>query len=712
MPKLSRQDLDRALAKSEYTDSQKDQIRAEWAKQYTRERIDSVKRGIEALPDPLRFTAKLAGTVGAGVASYGDEALFGIPSKVAAAATSPITALARGVPLGEAYQANRETIGEFLGGHPVASGAGRIAANFAPTPISAVGTLGGRLAGMQKLAKGAAESFEAGRLGLAAAKQMASAWTGAAGAIALTGAVEGAVESGKEGVAKSIRDTFDTLTSPNLTTALTTALGLVPTAGRWLSKSDAETIKMIEAGKRLIPGFKPSAAEYQDKHSFVGSAIDYLSKTPAGRYFASQWLRRNYYEPMREAVTDLRKAFGSGDQTRDLQEAAKGVRELVGGGVDVSGRLTPGSLQTRAATAGHVGFGAGGNAPVEHRKLTAIGKALDYLDARRTAQFGTEGARGEELSAVMSDARNLLSKLQYVPETKSTNITVQMLDNLRQRLGDIAGFGSEVWGKAGAAKAFSRADAREARKLYHVLRAVEQQSSPHVDKALNAIRALRVEARKIGPLMAQGQLDDIPILARTFEAKDFRQRWAAMERQMPTETIQALRGAYLGDFLDVVTRYADGKLGKVYFSAPSVDALWSGQTRFRREVFDAVLGSENREKIWEMAQASWAVRQGFGRAEGSETAGRMIFAQEAKDARELAEAAEEFITNPVLTNSLWRTVIGKVGGMAFAKSVLDGKIGQALIRASEGQPLGAQTSVPRTALGTQEIQQQLLGNRQ
>src|SRR5690606_12579130 len=102
------------------------------------------------------------------IANLGNQAALGAPAAAVSAALAPLTAMNRGVGLGEAFQLNRNLSNLALGANPTAQTVGTLGAFLNPSsPASRVAQAGFRAAGGARLAQAAASAPTLGQAAIA-----------------------------------------------------------------------------------------------------------------------------------------------------------------------------------------------------------------------------------------------------------------------------------------------------------------------------------------------------------------------------------------------------------------------------------------------------------------------------------------------------------------------------------------------------------------
>jgi hypothetical protein len=274
-------------------------------------------------------------------------------------------------------------------------------------------------------------------------------------------------------------------------------------------------------------------------------------------------------------------------------------------------------------------------------------------------------------------------------------VTWSMLEEIRQQVGDIAQY--ERMAKAGGLSATGIAprDGREARVIYRALRsAYRAEQTGTLDAAMRDISELRGLERSLRPIAnVADQGDAIQRANAIFTAQDFQTRWTTAQRMLRTDQVDAIRGAYLADFLEEVSLWRGNAATPHRALSESAIRDLTGATakgKFRREVFDRVLPGV-RQEFEEIGRISGMVMRGIGRAEGSPTARRLQDMDLVTAGTQLPGMAVDAVKDPGTGWILAQHVLKPVGLFWLASSIVNGRVAKAL----DGLATGA-TVVPPT----------------
>jgi len=611
-----------------------------------------------------------------------------------AAVRAPLTAARRDIGLRDAFELNRQEGSMILEARPVSAAAGSLAGFFTPgSGGKKIAEAGFKAFGGGKLASAAAAETNTGRMII---KQLGSAFTGGAGSITAVNVTQGVF--GEKSASETVMETLGMVTSPT-NIALSAGGGGLASLAR--SVPDQPLLKLIETGKRLLgPRFTPTPDMYRREEGAIASLLDSLSVTAMGRRAKAKYLRDAVYEPFKASVETLRRAITP--RARGRASFRKREEATAGAARDI--RALDDILEAKMTAAGRAGFGEAARRgdQVSRSQAAHLLRAMRELNKQARAAKNTRGPRGSKISGALYAKGERLGSLRRVIHdanlaTKNGgewNLTPQMLDNIRKRLSPIAKFKARPGDRE-----FSDRDVNEAKTMYRLIREVEAQASPPVDRALAAIDELRSLRNTLKPLAgALETADDIQLVRSMFTAKDFSRRWPVVEGQLSQLQIQRIRGAYYADFVEEMALMRGVRdRGEFLFSANKMDdAFSSPSSPFRRTVFDAVLPGVRKE-VHDLARISDLVMKTAGRAEGSQTAGRAAnMALASGIAHQIGQIPTAF-KDPVVASNMLRFTLGIAGTLVTAEQLLTGRLAKALNMAASGLPVQPGQVLPAAA---------------
>lgn len=609
-----------------------------------------------------------ASTPFSAVANYGNTTIPGVASTAAAALTAPVTAVSRGVGLRDAFGLNKDLADLALGANRAGQTIGTMAAYFTPTPISKVSQLAAGAAGADKLAKIAANSSNMSRsvaLQIVSGAAAGGAATAATELASLPGRALGG-ESVVDATSESIRRTVQGL-------AMGAAMGGVVGLARAPLTQDAraaqDLIKRAKASRILKANFEPTPDMLRDPEGAVAGTVDTIGRSVTGRRQLQSWLSDHFYRPLQEWNQRMRARVGATDLADDTAAGAGAVRRLLVGEADDVGLL--------AARRQEIGQQALASArarriPIHPEGTIRVNRLMDALDQRAASLKESIPARGGRLGRIMKDTRSVLRG----------GANVAQLEELRQRLTPIANFDKA---RAGT-PLFSDRDVREAKRLYSAISLAMKKSDGVVKSAMVDMQQVRQAERSLREVVRNANLgDDKQLLDAVFQAANFQRRWATITRQLPQERVQALRGAYLAEFLDSMAVHRGTAIRpKDALGWAALRKNLDGSGKFRREVFDAVLGPSVRAELEDASRVSDLVLRTVGRHEGSQTAGREATMQVFEAGQEMLSTGAMMGANPSMFQIASNKVLGLAGLAALYSGLLNGRIARFLNEMASG----------------------------
>jgi len=637
--------------------------------------------------------ARAGSLVSAGL-NFGNTVGLGAPSAAAAGITAPLTAVKRGISLGDAFDLNRAQGDLLLGASPTSQTVGTVAAFFTPgSAAKGAANLGFKAAGGERLAKLAADSTH---LGKSALLQLSSAMAGSAGAITAINVGEGVFD--ERSATDVAGDILGQVTSPTNIALAAGSAGLVSTIR---ARPDRAAVELVNKARNILPGFRATPDMLRPEGGFFSGIIDSISVSPAGRRAVAKYLSTAVYKPLGAAVSAMRGAVtprGAGRRGEDLTEAAaKDIRRLL---VSPRGKAGEGVIGKRIAAAGDRGFAEAARAGdvVPRSQAAHLLRTFRALEKRAKDAAGTEGAHGSEYSGVIKNLRGAIKEAgKSMRSGGEWNLTPQMLDNLRQRLAPIAKFDAN----RGGAVPIGARDIRDAKRMYRAVREVQRRSSPPIDNALKDIKELRdlnAAFRPIDKLARTG--DDIDLVRGMFSAPDFLNRWKAATRLLKADQLQRIRGAYLAEFLEELTlQRGIGNKGEFLLNERLMLKMFRGKSggrQYRKKVFDTILPGV-REEITGLSAISDLVMRTAGRAEGSATARRTMDAAVLAGAFDTAKMAVSAVRDPGLGKVVVGRLLGAAGIFGFTETLLNGRLANIINRAASGGTLQPGRSLPAAA---------------
>lgn len=619
----------------------------------------------------------VAGSVGPAIstlANYGNTAAGTLPAAAVAAGTAALGASDfPNASFADRYQLNKQKIDLALGASPTAATVGKVGAMLAPTPINAAAKLGFAAAGGTALASQAAQE---GSLAMTFAKQAASAILGGAGATVASDIPGDVVKvvSGEQSTGDTIRAEIGAAANP---VNVAVGLGIAGLASLPRALATPAAVSLVQKAKNLIPNFKPTGDMYRDPSSFTSGVVDALSKTSAGRAAATSWLDENFYKPMSDSIASLKTAWGIGtsaDAAAAREQGAGGVRSLL----PVQGSI--GSLGEKAIDIGRTRI-ATDPAMVDHARITALAGVIDAMDTKAANLLGSEGPNSAAFLRLKRNIRDVAQMGMPAP--------IGVLENWRQTLGDMANFEKLSGGQQSLLPNLKARDIREAKSLYGAVRDIMRGASAQTDQALEDIRAIRDQQRALSQIANVANLgDDKQLADAVFSAPNFQERWKTLSSVLPNDRLQALRGDYLGRFLEEVS------LQRGFATDPKQALSLAAMRRltgpnstgpFRQEIFDRVLGPSVRQELFDRGMVSdMVLRSGVGRAEGSQTASRQDALRMVDSFTNLAASGSGVLGLP--SRALYG-VLGFAGRLGLANSIINGRLATFLNNMATGVPV-------------------------
>jgi len=659
-------------------------------------------------------TSNLPSPVSAYV-NRGNTAGLGIPAAAAAAVTAPVTALASGydVGLGDAYALNRQKLDMLMGASPASATVGSISAFFGKpnvrslkdiakaggeinSPIAAIASKGFEMAGGQRLAELAAVGKAPGSKWIG---QMLSAFAGSAGAITAMNVAQ--YPFGEQSAGEVVGRTIDQIKDP-LNVLGAAVGGAAGAAARQVV--DVPTRNLMQQAERLL-GTKASPDQYRDPQGFVAFLTDSMAKSATGRAAVAAFTREKFFDPMNKALDGIAKTVGLTnwrDTSRVAGKAGASIRALVE--TDAAGNPAPGSLVGQAQKATRDAFatpnaqyGTEGGVPVPAQALRSLVNEFDRLRAVEAARAGPLARqRSGEWSRTLDKFKGIVDQA----EKTGTTIPAQGLANLMQHFRDFADFGSsKVRGTVGR-----ELEKFEAGHLYDFSRKVLGQTSTTLDNGYRLAADLHSTARQLESIVKTDDMTDLGALMATVKAPDFAKMWPTLRNRMGADAVDYFRGAYLGEFLArVAVQRGTATKPQQALNLSAMNDLWAGRRgrEFSRDIFDAVVGRETRGalKFHGMVSDNF-LRSGIGRAEGSQTAGRIDFAEHTRDS---LQVAKDIATGNFREAAIGATgkALGLAGKFGLINSILNGSLREGLIKASTGKPVTpwSQAAAPVAAAG-------------
>ncbi len=719
--KLPREQVETLLAEQTRQFDEIDRAPIEQRKQQIREQARAARETARAKAPITGVT----GNIGSAIANRVNTAAFGLPQTAAAALAAPYMAHKLGSGLGEGFQFGREMIGDVLESSPVGATVGKLAAFTGPggRVSRALGPSAARAAtdaafiaaGGQKLAQAAARMDHFGKR---AATQIAAAYAGGTAASSLIQGVEGLQD--ERSLTEVGTDILQTAMSP-LNVGLSVGLGTAAAGVR--AKMDPETRRLLALARQRLPGFRPTP-DMERPGSFWSGLVDYLRISPTGRTTAGKVAQEAVWDPMRAAVRRLKATSGaSGNVARDIETAAGSVKRLL------PGEGMRGEIKERIKQLGEAGV-AGSEAAgetVSGSSWQIMGRAIEQIRARADRKRGAEGAHSAAFSAILDDlwsvargprrqtpihqrtAGQQAYGKQFPSQPFVAGITqgdpkapLVALEEIRQRLGALANFDERFKVPGGP----TSRDVRDARILYGVTRAVIGRNSPqHLGQALEDIKQLRSFEKAFAPMAQVANVgDDVQIVEAMATRPDFRHRWPEYLKKTTLPEQQAMRGAYAARMMEEVFLGMDlGKplAGQRILSRKNRlnELLRHGSSPYRREVVDRILGPAFRQELEDIAEVSTMVAKSpLIRAEGSETAGRLLFDQTVVSAaRELPSATSDIIRGigGAKMGLITQKVLGLTGLVWLARNVTQGRLSQILAKGMTQDPfLAGSAAIP------------------
>jgi hypothetical protein len=467
--------------------------------------------------------------------------------------------------------------------------------------------------------------------------------------------------------------------------------------------------------KKIAPGFQQDPG-FLFQHGTAQHMMRWLSNSPIGSKTIRRFYERAYLEPISNAVEDMTHEISGVSPPL----AGPAVRSAVGGAGERSGKVQRkiNSLQKPA-------FAQEGKLVISVAQQDRVLAGLAAMNAQRALELGSRGARGGDLSRLMSSIQKLgmtarraafnasapkvrrggvnpasPAAIQAASDKQNAGrISVQVYENLKKTADGIAQFEAQA-ASAGPFKAYSKADVQEARLLRALLSRAERETSPLVDRALTASQPLRALQAELRPLVGTARVgDDAALLQQIFQGKGPLRRVRALHQVLEPDQAQSLAGTYFGDFLADVSKRAGG------YNGPKARELWSASSgKYRAELFDTVIGAGDaaagkayREVLTDIFETTDRASRSIGASEGSPTAGRLQSSMIAGEAVHSIETLHDIFADPrIIFNKL-----EQAGGAAFAfatlNSALDGRLSLQLERLATGLPTNAGARLPLAA---------------
>jgi len=646
-------------------------------------------------------------TIRSSLLSYLDQATFGLGPRVVGTFSTN-----RGIRMDMRLQAAREA--------SLAGLAGSIAAGFGPTAPGRLALGAGRL-GAAPLATLAARAGSAGTtLGrnLGTAAQFGAA---AMGGTAATGALLATDLSGDVDLRKTIRETAGSLDPSTLPGALNvgqaTLTALLGRYGRAVPnrRRMADLARLEElSGKKMPRAPADLLRDPADDLLEIASTQGQLANLPFMKRAAARAVR-DVVGRMNAAVETIWARSGARRLRSAEARAVSGIRAL-------RGRVEPSSRLMQEAKAGEAAaFATAGDlSPRQVATLRDTVQGLLYgleppsgrFAMRRVIQGAgrlqlREGARikADPLSTGLgSKGVDFVEALDNAVKKKRP-VSVQMIEDFRQALRDRAKL-AEIQAKTGAGF-FSDTDRVFGHWMEQAIREVERQAAPQVTRAAAAhagLARLRERLPEVETLQPQAVFNQL-LSGKTDPVVNLR-TW--MKRSTRPEQ-QAVLGWYFEEFLSKVTPIADDASDLV--SETAAQRLWRNpKSIFQKRVFDEMFGGpQARDDFAVLSRISSRVRAGFGRAEGSPTAGRGAVAALGAGAvgatvLTATTAWDLIVNNEGLSDSIVRR-LGTAGVSALAAAALQrssaslfgGRAAGALNRLATGQAITGAPRLPAAA---------------
>lgn len=603
----------------------------------------------------------------AGMMNFADQATFGAAPVIGGAlagAIRPDMTMGEGI---EDARLQLEALSQPTAGAKLGSAAGMIAGSFVG-PRAAVGRGSDIVASLPFVGR-AVQSSRLGR----GIFEIGKAATAAGAGVAASELIEGGI-AGRE--AEQIMDRIQT----GLMVAAPIAVGAGTLAASFRVKPsdiDEAGIRLLNRMRRVMPGFRPTP-DFLRQGSETQGVLRSLANVPGGRKMIGDYVSESIYRPMRETLEEMQRAVGP---AQGAQKAGRALADII----PPEGNRSFANL--RRGMMGQV-FRSEGGTPVTRDSWTSIMRALGDQNSKARKALGTEGARGRPMGDALGILRSVNRKMQAewraaeaAGRDPRINITVQHLENLRQQFGKIAGFDAAARASRELGSVSDR-DVRDARAMYHAIRNVMRQTSTSVDNAYNEARILREAQKELEPLVgAARNFDPDRLVSQVFNTKSPIRQLRLLRQRMSGVEDQALKGAYLADFLEDVSRDTTGKGARIL--TQTMRNKFNGNGRFRASLFDEVMGGpKNRRELNALAEVLDRVSPTY--KEGSPTAGRVLDALAARQVVNLPNLAVSVMTDPKFGWGLFRQTLGAVGAYTMLNRILRGGIGRNLEQLATG----------------------------
>lgn len=614
------------------------------------------QRRIDAVADEERaaqqgsIPRRIAGNVVAGGMNAANTATFGRLPQIAGA-----------LPGGD-----RERMETALGAsqqtNPIASTVGSFAGLLSPGSLSNVAMKAGGRA--LSAATGATKLTEAT---LAAPFLQRAAAQSAQNVISATGAIGtfNLLESREDGagLAGRLAKTAEQVKSP-LTLGL--AVGGGALAAKFTRPPEAQ-FRDLFARYRQITGKQIPASVVQDSVE-LHKAIDTMARAP-GMAKHVERARREFLTGTRQIVQEIGRRGGA-PAGQTAERAAAGV--VRARGTDAIRGTVRAARQDPERTA----FAAESSNRISRDTTMSLIRNLRDVMTGSAGRAGGPGPitplskadpRGSEMTGILSDFSRVV---------RSGKVTVNDLEALRKRLGDGAwGFnradpGSAQWSSRGRSEAAGMYDA--------VVAAMETKAPTFVQAMRNGEKLRRMEEA-----LSEAKVSNVAetTLRAFWSGQKPLDRWRAIKDRGTPEDVGALRGWYFDSLIRA------SELGNGTVSASKLQKLLARPGMFNSQVMDDVLPGV-RQDLVRMASIYERAAQGLTKAEGSQTAGRGMFAAASAGGVGLIVAA---MTNPY---SAAAAALKATGALWLVKrlqqSIVSGAVEQRLSQLGQGQvtPMG------------------------
>lgn len=641
-------------------------------------RRQELQRMIQARREAMGSSGTLAALrpVTSAVMNFGESASFGLAPKIGGAiagALSPTKTVGEGI---EEAQLQLEALSSPTAGARMGALAGTIGGAFAG-PRAVVGRGVDTLArlGAAPFAARAAQAGTLGRgifeIGKAAAATSAN--------VGVSELIEGVV-TGRD--AEQIADRVKL--GLMFAGPLSVVSGGLSTAFR-TREVDQAGMALLQRAQRIMPNFRPTPDVLRQGSETQGFFRS-LANVPGGRGVIARYMSERIYTPIRDALDDMQRAIGPSNAGG---RAAKALGEIVPPEGARSFANVRKGIQAQA-------FQAEGGEIVDPNLWRGVLGALGGTNKRARLALGSEGPRGSSMSSIVSSIQTMNKKFmrelhaaRAAGRAPRIGVKVQDLENIRQRLGELAGY-EDIARATRDVAGISARDSRDARVLYHAVTQAMRQQSPAVDQAFNATKALRAAQKELEPLVgAARNFDPDQLVSQVFSGKNPVRRLRLLRRRMSGAENEALAGAYFGDFLRQLSRDAgDGRR----LLTQTMRNAFNGNGRFRAALFDEVVGGpKTRRDLMDLAEI--LERTAPARAEGSPTAGRALDALVASGTVNLPKLALDVMHDPKLMQGFMARGVGMIFSYTALKSVLEGGLSRDLQALATGGVARSPTTI-------------------